>query len=203
MVQLADDAVALADRLGIDRFSVLGHSYGGFIGQELAIRHPARVDRLVLVTTTPGQPGRDEDVASLPPGPDVPAALAALFGVESTSDADFEALLQRMLPHYFHRLTMDDVAPLITGTSYSSEASHAGFAVLAAWSSVDRLHEIACPTLVIAGRHDVITSWPQAEHRIAPRIPDAELVIFEHSGHFPWLEEPDAFFATVRGWLQR
>src|SRR4051794_20343094 len=48
MPQLADDAVALADHLGFDTFIVLGHSYGGFVAQELAIRYPARVDALVL-----------------------------------------------------------------------------------------------------------------------------------------------------------
>lgn len=57
MEQLADDAVGLADHLGLDRFHVLGHSYGGFVAQELAIRHPDRVAALLIVATTPGQLG--------------------------------------------------------------------------------------------------------------------------------------------------
>jgi proline iminopeptidase len=75
-----------------------------------------------------------------------------------------------------------------------------GFEVLASWSSVDRLAGIVAPTLVLGGRHDVFTAWPQA-HRIASRIPGAEVVVFEESGHFPWIEEPDRFFAVVRDWL--
>jgi proline iminopeptidase len=75
-----------------------------------------------------------------------------------------------------------------------------GFEVLAGWSSVDRLPRVRTPTLVLAGRHDVFTAWPQA-HRIAARIPGAEVVVFDESGHFPWLEERDRFFPLVERWL--
>ena len=74
-----------------------------------------------------------------------------------------------------------------------------GFEELAGWSSVDRLAQVRAPALVVAGRHDAFTSWPQSE-RIASRLPDAEMVVFEDSARFPWLEEPEAFFSTVVGW---
>ncbi len=77
-----------------------------------------------------------------------------------------------------------------------------GFEELAAWSSVDRLADLGMPALVIAGRHDAFTAWPQAE-RIANRLPDAEVLVFEESGHFPWLDEPDAFFDGITAWLTR
>jgi proline iminopeptidase len=88
------------------------------------------------------------------------------------------------------------------GTIYSAAAMRRGFEELAGWSSVDRLHEVDVPTLLIAGRHDALTAWPQSE-RIAARLPDSEVVILEESGHIPWLDEPDAFFAAVRDWLER
>jgi proline iminopeptidase len=75
-----------------------------------------------------------------------------------------------------------------------------GFEVLASWSSIDRLPSITCPVLLTAGRHDVFTSFPQS-HRIARHLPNAEVLLFEQSGHFPWLDEPDAFFPAVKGWL--
>ena len=77
-----------------------------------------------------------------------------------------------------------------------------GFEVLSTWSSVDRLGGVSCPTLVIAGRHDVFTSWPQA-HRIGRRVPGATVEVLEHSGHFPWLDEPEVFFPLVLDWLAR
>jgi len=92
------------------------------------------------------------------------------------------------------------VAPLLDGTIYSAAAMARGFEVLAGWSSVDRLATITCPTLLIAGRHDVFTSFPQS-YRIARRMPDAEVVVLEESGHFPWLEQPAEFFGVVTDWL--
>lgn len=68
MPQLADDALALADHLGLDQFSVFGHNYGGFVAQELALRHSDRLDTLVLVDTTPGQLG-DGEAATDEQGP--------------------------------------------------------------------------------------------------------------------------------------
>jgi pimeloyl-ACP methyl ester carboxylesterase len=76
--QAADDAAVLLDHLGADRAVVLGHSYGGFIAQELALRHPDRLAGLVLVDTTPGQLGRTED-PGLDQGPRPPREFVDLI----------------------------------------------------------------------------------------------------------------------------
>ena len=107
-----------------------------------------------------------------------------------------------LLPAYFHDASMEAVAPMFDGTTFRAQAMVRGFEVLASWSSVDRLASITVPTLVLAGRHDVFTSHPQSR-RIASRIADAELVVFEHSGHFPWIEEPERFDSVVGDWLDR
>lgn len=201
MEQLADDAVALADHLGFDGFHVFGHSYGGFVGQELAIRHPARVTALMLVDTTPGQLGTGESDDETEQGPPPPPELDALMASMAPSDDDAVATgLDSMLRFYLHRRDVDEVRVLMGDTIHNASAMRRGFEVLGSWSAVDRLGQIACPTLVIAGRHDVFTSWPQA-HRIGCRVPGARVEVLEHSGHFPWLDEPDAFFALVRAWL--
>jgi pimeloyl-ACP methyl ester carboxylesterase len=88
------------------------------------------------------------------------------------------------------------------GAIYSVAAMARGFEVLASWSSVDRLATITCPTLLVVGRHDVFASFPQS-YRIARHLPDAEVVVLEDSGHFPWIEEPDTFFIAVTDWLGR
>jgi pimeloyl-ACP methyl ester carboxylesterase len=74
------------------------------------------------------------------------------------------------------------------------------FDALAAWSSVDRLEQVGCPARMSVGQHDVFCSPPQLL-RIARRIGGACHVVFEHSGHFMWLEEPDRFFRLVSDWL--
>jgi proline iminopeptidase len=64
------------------------------------------------------------------------------------------------------------------------------------------LGEIRAPTLVLVGREDII--GPPSHAKIMHEgIPDSELVVFEQSGHFVYVEEAEAFFETVRGWLRR
>lgn len=198
--QLADDAVALADRLGLDRFVVFGHSYGGFIAQELAMRHPDRTRALLLVCTTPGQLGARESEDESEQGPPPPPELVELMGELPSTDEDLATGMDELLRFYLHQGDLDEARALTEGTVYSAAAMLSGFEALASWSAVDRLGTIACPTLVVAGRHDLFTSFPQA-HRIARRIPGAQVEVLEHSGHIPWLDEPDAFFAVVRDWL--
>jgi proline iminopeptidase len=200
MEQLADDAVALADHLGLERLLVLGHSYGGFVAQELALRHGDRLDGLLLVSTTPGQLGTGESPDDEEPGPPPPPEMLARMGSLPTTDDEFAAGMADLLPFYFHRRPVAEVAQLMDGTVHSASAMARGFEVLASWSSVDRLRTITCPVLLVFGRHDLFTSWPQS-NRIARRVDDADVVILEDSGHFPWIDEPDAFFAAVNGWL--
>ncbi len=75
-----------------------------------------------------------------------------------------------------------------------------GFEILARWSSVDRLATVTVPVFLGVGRHDAFTSFPQS-YRIADRLPEADVVIYENSGHFPWLEEPGHVFASIDAWL--
>jgi pimeloyl-ACP methyl ester carboxylesterase len=62
IAQLADDAARMIEMLGIERISLLGWSMGGFIAQTLAVQHPGRINKLILLSTDPG--GADVDLAS-------------------------------------------------------------------------------------------------------------------------------------------
>jgi proline iminopeptidase len=197
--QAADDAAALLDHLDVAQAVVCGHSYGGFIAQEFALRHPDRLAGLVLVDTTPGQLGAKDD-PDADQGPPPPQAFIDALSSFPTSDAEFAAMTPTMMSFYLHRLSWSDLEPLLADTIFSVDAMVRSMQVLATWSSVDRLDQIIAPMLVVAGRHDIPTSWQQSE-RIARQVADAQVVVFEESGHFPWIEEPDAFFATVTGWL--
>ena len=91
---------------------------------------------------------------------------------------------------------------ILSSTVLSAEAAEAGGALAEGWSVVPRLGEISAPTLVLVGRDDFICPPSQAKI-MHERIPNSELVVFEQSGHFPYIEEPQAFFDAVRGWLKR
>ena len=197
--QLADDAAALVRHLGHDSVAVLGHSYGGFVAQELALRHPDVVAALVLVDTTPGQLGATEEPGADQGPPPPPELQAAMANVPETNEG-MRATMPDFFRWYLHRRDVNDVLPALEATVVDVATMAQGFVALSAWSSFDRLHTISAPALVVAGRHDLFTSWPQSR-RIAERVPGAELVIFEESGHMPWLDEPDRFFQVVSDWL--
>jgi proline iminopeptidase len=200
MEHWADDAAALARYVGgAGGVVVIGHSFGGFIAQEMAITHGDVVRALILVTTTPGQLGVGE--APSPPGPPIPDEFVDLLREMPSTDADLAAGMARLAPAYLHAAPTDRLTSLMAETVFSAVAMRRGFEELASWSAVDRLDSVHIPTLVIAGRHDAFTSWPQSE-RIAARLPEVEVVVFEHSGHFPWLEEPAAFFGAITNWLR-
>jgi proline iminopeptidase len=199
--QAADDAAGLLDHLDVEQAVVCGHSYGGFIAQEFALRHPDRLAGLVLLDTTPGQLGTTDDPEA-DQGPLPPAGFIEAMARFPASDAELAAAGPRLMPFYLHRLTWADVEPVLADTVFSVDALVRGMIVLGGWSSVDRLDQIQAPCLVIVGRHDIPTSWQQSE-RIARRVSGSEVVILEDCGHFPWLEEPERFFDVLERWLDK
>ena len=197
MPQLADDAVALADHLGADRVHVIGHSYGGFVGQELAIRHPDRVSSLVLISTGPGGLGAGEDPAEL--GKPVPADLAAALASAPASMAEVVAAMWPVLHYYVHRYPVAELGRRMQAVVPAPEAMARSMEVLAGWSAVDRLAAVTAPTLVVTGSYDVLLPPAQA-HRIARRVPGAHLVELAGSAHFPWYDQPAEFFTALDAW---
>jgi proline iminopeptidase len=202
MQSLADDAAEVISALaGPDGCAaVAGHSFGGFVAQELALAHPEVVERLILLSTTPGQLGAADD-PDADQGPPPPPELQALLAQMPTTDAEFEAMADRLLPYYVH----GDAAVLrdrAAGTIFRLRPMLEGFASLATWSAVDRLGGLAMPVLLLAGDHDLFTSHQQSE-RIARLVPHAELHVVAGAGHFPWLERPDLCFSLLEAFLDR
>ena len=73
--------------------------------------------------------------------------------------------------------------------------------MLPSFNSLGRLHEIAVPTLIISGKEDWIMPPAQGAERLHAGIPNSELVIFENSGHFPFVEEQERFTKLVSEWV--
>lgn len=199
MSLFADDAIRVADSLGLEKVALFGHSLGGWVAQEAALRHPDRIGALVLAGTTPGQLGGTESPDD-DQGPPPSAELVELLTRFPESNAEAAATYRQLFPHFLHNPALVAALPELGADDVSASAMVAVFDAQSRWSSVDRLHEIGCATLLVAGRFDRFCSVEQ-HYRIARRLPSAEVHVYERSAHFPWLEEPSAFFAHTDAWL--
>ena len=125
MEQLADDAAELVERLELPAPVVFGHSYGGFVAEELALRHPDSVQALILVGTTPGQLGVGEDPEG-GRGAALPREAAALLATIPPDDDALATSIRRLLPYYLHRRTVDEVVAMMRHTVFSRDAMARG-----------------------------------------------------------------------------
>ncbi|MGZ3626305.1 MAG: alpha/beta fold hydrolase [Ktedonobacteraceae bacterium] len=201
----ADEADALRASLGFDRIILLGHSFGGFIAQEYALRHGDHLDGLILCDTAPVLDYQDVIMANAQSRgtPEQVQAVIAGLSAPVADDASFQQLWTTILPLYFNTYDPEVAKQMDDATQYSAQGFNQGMGVcLPTFNVLSRLGEITVPTLVMAGRHDWITPPAQAAERLHAQLPNAKLVIFEDSGHFPFIEENNAFVTTVQDWIK-
>lgn len=187
---MADDAVAILDAVGIDAAHLLGVSVGGMVGQAIALRHAGRVRSLTLVSTTPGPDTR------LPLG-DVSVFAGLDRPVETEADAievelDFlRAMTGTRFPFAEQHYRDVVAADRARGTNVAPGAPLAS-------SRIDDLARITVPTLVVHGTEDPIYPYGHGEV-LAGGIPGATFVRWDGVGHEVPLElVPDLTHLVVQ-----
>lgn len=193
---------------GHDRVVVFGHSYGAAIALEIARRYPDRVAGLVLCAPPPrpvhlgaAAARAEARLPDLPPETG-PALQAALSNPPST-DAEFAAGMTALLPLYVADPSAHDLGAFASRVRFRAGAVRRSFyGLLAEYDPRDSLGDIRAPALVLSGRHDWVAPPDEGAVELAAGL-DAEHVVFEQSGHFPFLEEPDAFVGTIGRWIAR
>lgn len=204
---LTADADALRAALGFDRWAVLGHSFGGHVALEYALRYPDRVSRLILLDTAGDSRWSQEGAARILAGRGFDrktVAVARRFYSGRIAPKDFVRASMRLLPAYDHRFSLIRLArEMIEGgwrMRARPEALIFGGRMMRGWSVMDRLGEIRVPTLVMAGRSDFLFP-PECQALLAAGIPMARLHIVERAGHNPQSERPGETLATVAAFL--
>jgi pimeloyl-ACP methyl ester carboxylesterase len=194
--QLADDAVAVLDAAGEERAHVYGLSLGGMVAQEIALRHPDRVDALVLGATSPG------GAAATPGEPDALSFFARLpaMGAEEAQWAAVPYLYGERTRRGRAQRIGDDVARRARRSSRGMTVVQQ-LAAAGSHSAADRLGEIAAPTLVVHGDRDVLVP-PANAYALAAEIPGADLRVWPHAGHLYATDEPRAD-RDIAGFLDR
>ncbi len=190
MEEAAADAVALADELGWDRFSLIGHSMGGKAVQHVLLSHPERVRRLVALTPVPANevPFDDEGwglfsgaaaspdnrfaIINLTTGGRLPAAFVSHVVRHSLDNSDVEAF-----------------------AAYLQSWAKSDFA--------DRVQDNPAAVKVIVGEHDPALSAEVMRQTYLVSYPNAELEVFPNAGHYPMYETPAALAASIEEFLGR
>lgn len=201
--QLADDIEALRHYLGLGKISVLGHSFGGMIAQVYAARYPRSVDKLLLICTAPSYDFYKDALqfAQRIATPEQLKVIPELFEGNIRDDQHLIEWWDVCYDLYFH--VKDEQIMAETGNRPIGSLDIANYTfkhLMPHYDVRSKLPDFAMPTLIVAARHDWITPVTQAEemHHL---IPDSKLIIFEESGHMPFIEEHDLFIAQLRAFL--
>lgn len=185
---MAGDALTVLDAAEVDRAHVLGTSLGGMIAQELALTAPHRVDRLVLLCTTPGV-GR---------GYPLPAATARLLAGADPTDP--VGTLRRFVVNALGPDASPELADEIVALRLANPQQPAGWAAQAAagggYDAADRPGAITALTLVMAGTADTVVDHRNSQV-LAELIPDATLRLVDDAGHLFFWEQPDKVAEAV------
>ncbi|MGD0560577.1 MAG: alpha/beta hydrolase [Streptosporangiaceae bacterium] len=190
MAAAASDAVALADELGWDTFSVIGHSMSGVAAQHILLQAPGRVRRLVGINPVPagGVPFGDEAWRLFSSAAISPQSRAAI--VDFSTGA-------RLSPVFID---------LIVRHSLENSSVEAFGSYLDSWAKADIVGQVKgnpVPVKVIAGEHDPSLSPDVLEHTWLEHYPNAELEVIRNAGHYPMYETPAILATIVEEFLSR
>ncbi|MFI7605927.1 alpha/beta fold hydrolase [Micromonospora sp. NPDC049366] len=203
------DVEALRTHLGLDRLDLVGHSAGASLALAYAARHPDRVNSLALVTPSPRPVGvevTDQDrraLAELRRGePWFPAASEAFGRIWSgdATEADWTAIEPFShgrwdAAHEAYCARMDAERDSAVAPLYYAPGAPDPAAVRSA------LAQLPAPVLLLAGGYDVGLP-PTCAADYAKLFPHAQLVVQPGAGHFPWLDDPESFVATMADFLR-
>jgi 3-oxoadipate enol-lactonase len=192
MAQYADDAAALMDAVGWSSARVIGVSFGGMVAQEFVLRHPRKVERLVLACTSPGGAG----------GASYPFHAIEHMSREERArhmipinDTRRDAAWQKANPEQYEQFVAFAAADPYADDPGRTMGYRRQIEARSHHDTYDRLSQIACPVMIAAGRFDGI-ALPAAQEKMAARIKGAQLQFFD-GGHMFMLQDRAAIPAMI------
>lgn len=187
--EVAADVLALADELGADTFSLVGHSMGGAEVLRVLAKAPDRVEKLVAVTPVGAQPTPLDDA-----GKDLfygaPDDDGKRFGIIDFTTGS------RLSPRFVQSV-------VDWSRAHSSVEGFRG--AVQAWANADFLDEVKgneTPMLVIPGEHDPALGLETVNQTWKPNFPNARIEVMPNAGHYPMFETPVALATTIETFLK-
>lgn len=207
----ASDVEALRVHLGLERPIVMGWSHGGMVAQQFAFTYPNSLSKLILFDTSAYFGEFLSDIeASVQGFKEEPwfeksfAALKAEWDGKYETDEDMARLWVEEMKFYFKKFDSRAAA-------YHERTKNLPFHIQPLKTFNDQeaptfdlrphLNKVSVPTLILVGRYDFITNVAMAEE-MCRRIPNAKLEIFEESGHYALVEEPEKFYGVIKEFVE-
>jgi proline iminopeptidase len=207
----ADEVEGVREALGLGPVHLLGHSWGGWLGIEYALRYPDSIRSLVLADTCGDMPHLTSELNRLRGalGSET-VAMMLRHEAEGTIDhPEYQAAITILNYRHVCRLdiypdplkrSLDDWNMDVYGAMQGpNEFLYTGN--LKDWNRIPDMHRIRQPCLVVVGQHDEIT--PACAMRMHQVLPNSEIAVFANSSHMPFYEEPERYFEVLCGFLRR
>ena len=191
MEEAATDAIVLADELGWDRFSVIGHSMGGKIAHQVLLQAPGRVDKLIGLNPVPAtEVPMDEQGWELFSGAAASAANRAAIVDFTTGNKLTTTFINQVVQRSLENSTVEAFA-----------------AYLQAWAKSDFSGKVqpdtSTPVKLIVGVNDPAASADVMEQTWLVFFPEGEMTILPDAGHYPMFESPVSLATSIEGFLGR
>jgi proline iminopeptidase len=213
MENLTADADALRQALGYDQWAVLGHSFGGNVALEYALRYPQSLSHLILMNTGGDQWWANHNAPELLArrgyNAETVEAARRFYNGQVTVE-EYQPILMKFIEAYSYHssiwyhpilLTLALKVGLGPPMKMRPEALIFGYGqMLQGWTVMDRLGEIQVPTLVTAGRYDFLFP-PEHQAILADRLPNARLVLIERAGHNPHMEQQAEVIEIIKSFI--
>lgn len=214
MDNLTADADALRQRLGFEQWAVLGHSFGGNVALEYALRYPQSLSHLILMNTGADQWWVNHNAMDILAKRGYNASTveaARRFFNGQVSSEEYLPTVMKLAGAYsyhssiwYHPTLMSLALKVGLGPPMKMrpEALIFGYSqTLMGWTVMDRLSEIQVPALVLAGRYDFLFP-PEHQAILADRMPNARLELIECAGHNPQMERPAVVIDAIRRFMK-
>ncbi len=211
IARYVEEVETVVKALGLDRFHLLGHSWGGWLGIDYALKYGRRLKSFVISNSCGDMPHLIGELnrlrASL--GPETEAMMLRHEAAGTIAHPAYQAAITIL--NYRHVCRLDkwpkplaeSVADWNMGPYGAMQGPHEFLYVgnLKDWNRIPDMHRIEAPCLILVGEHDELPASCASRMQLA--LPDAELVVFRDCSHCSMYEDPAAYIAAVTKFLDK